>query len=75
MNIELLRQKLNKNKIVYIKDDYEEMAIRIVSDKGNIYVFAKFKGKAEYSIDQSAKLVFEIEQNGDEISKNEYENY
>lgn len=75
MKAEIIADKLNKNQIVYIRDDYEEMVIKIIPNERDYSVFAKFKNQTEYGIDRTSKLVFEIEQNGNEISKEEYENY
>lgn len=74
MKAELISEKLQQNKSVYIKDDFEQMAIRIVPEAETL-VFAKFKGKKEYPINQAVKIVFDIQMNGEEISKSEYENY
>lgn len=75
MNAEVLVSKLQKKKSVYIKDDFEQKAIRITPTKSGSVVFAKFKGREEYSIDSTAKLVLDIQMGGEEISKEEYENY
>lgn len=75
MQIELIGQKLEKREIVYIKDDYEEKAIRIIPNAESSIVYIKFKGKNEYLIDRTSKLVFDIKLGGDEITKEEYENY
>lgn len=75
MEATILVKKLQNKEAVYIKDDYQEMAIRIIPTSSGDIVFAKFKGKTEYSIDHTAKLVFDIQMGGDEITKEEYENY
>lgn len=75
MNAEVLVSKLQEKKSVYIKDDFEQKAIRITPTPSGEIVFAKFKGGAEYSIDHTAKLVIDIQMGGEEISQKEYENY
>ncbi|MDO4763730.1 MAG: hypothetical protein Q4A00_05055 [Flavobacteriaceae bacterium] len=68
-------KKLNNQESVYIKDDFEEVVIRLIPNNEEVIVYAKFKGKAEYLIDRKAKLVLDVEMNGKEISKSEYEEY
>lgn len=76
MEGELIGRKLQNKEIVYIKDDYEGKAIRLIPDELGLVVYVKPKGEQEYLIpDSRAKLVFEIEMGGDEITKQEYEKY
>ena len=75
MKIEEIGLKLQNNESVYIKDDFEQMAIRIMPDDGETKVYAKFKGKKEYAIDRKIKLVYDIEVNGEEITEADYKNY
>lgn len=75
MDTTILVKKLQNKESVYIKDDFEQMAIRIIPTQSSEIVFAKFKGKAEYSIAHTSKLVFDIQMGGEEITKEEYENY
>lgn len=68
-------KKLNNQESVYIKDDFEEVVIRLIPNNEEVEVYAKFKGQSEYLIDRTAKLVLDVEMNGNEISKSEYEEY
>lgn len=75
MKGELIGKRLQNNEIVYIKDDFEEIAIRFMPNEDGTVAYAKFKGKTEYIIDRASKLVYNVEMGGVEISKQEYEDY
>lgn len=74
MNV--LFKKLQAGQKVYIKDDYEDIAIKIVPGINHENVFIRRKGRMqEREIDRTSKLVFDTELSGEEISKDEYTHY
>lgn len=73
MKMDELSKKLQEGKIVYIKDDFEDVAIRVVPGTDNIErVFIKRGGRVEKDIDRTNSLVFDVEIGGEEITKEEY---
>lgn len=73
MNYSVLSEKLKAGKIVFILDDFEEAAIRLVPVNGKTKAYIKHIGKTEIEIPQSSKVVFNIILSGDEITKFEYD--
>lgn len=63
---------IDNGEIVYIKDEFLDVAIRL-EPSGN--AFLKYKGKKEHEVDYSNETVFEARIGGDIISKAEYEAY
>lgn len=75
MDYNILSEKLKAGKIVFILDDFEEAAIRLVPVNGKTKAYIKHIGKTEIEIPQSSKIVFDIVLSGKEISKSEYDKY
>lgn len=74
-NIEFLYDNLKMNKKVYLYDDFEQAVFKLIPEKDFIKAFAKFKGKKEYELSQSTKLVYEAKMGGEIVDKNFYDNY
>lgn len=62
-------------KSVYILDDFEEAAVRLIYEDEATKAYLKHKERKEVSIPQSNKTVCEIILTGKEITKFEYEKY
>lgn len=62
-------------KSVYILDDFEEAAVRLIYEDEVTKAYLKHKGRKGVSIPQSNKTVCEIILAGKEITKFEYEKY
>lgn len=75
MDYNTLSEKLKAGKIVFILDDFEEAAIRLVPVNGETKAYIKHIWKTEIEIPQSSKIVFDIVLSGKEISKSEYDKY
>jgi hypothetical protein len=75
MEIEVISKRLKTIGVVFICDDYEGVAIRLVADKNGIKAYAKNKGKGEFLTSSKEDFVFGIEQEGREMTKEEYDNY
>lgn len=75
MNQKILQTKLLAGEIVYVLDNFEESAVRLVYDNGTTKAFIKHKGRDEIGISQSNETVCEIILSGKEISKSEYDKY
>ena len=76
MNPNILQKKLQAGEEVYILDDFEESAIRLVLENGKTNAFIKHKGsRNEKEISQSNETVCEIILGGIEIPKSEYDMY
>ena len=60
---------------VYIRDDYEQAVLRLVPTGHGELAYVKWKGKKELQHHYSSKTVFEMEMNGEEITKDEYDEY
>ncbi len=67
--------KLSVGFPVYIRDDYEQAVLRLVPTGHGELAYVKWKGKKELQHHYSSKVVFEMEMNGEEITKEEYEKY
>ena len=75
MNLKYLQKMLLAGKSVYILDDFEEAAVRLIYEDEVTKAYLKHKGRKEVSIPQSNKTVCEIILAGKEITKFEYEKY
>lgn len=75
MDYNTLSEKLKAGKIVFILDDFEEAAIRLVPVNGKTKAYIKHIGKTEIEIPQSSKIVFDIVLSGNEITKSVYDRY
>ena len=75
MDYNTLSEKLKADKIVYIFDDFEEAAVRLVPTNGETKAYIKHLGRTETEISQSSEAVFNIVLSGNEITKSEYDGY
>jgi len=75
MEQSILRNKLISGETVYLLDDFEEAAIRLVYDGDNTKSYIKHKGRSEMEVPQSNETVCGIVLGGKEISKHEYDKY
>ena len=71
-NIPEIVQRIRQGETVYMKDDFYEVAIRLVGDYDS---YLKHKGKEEVKVPHGYDTVMEVEQGGEFISKEEYEAY
>ena len=62
-------------KSVYILDDFEEAAVRLIYEDEATKAYLKHKGRKEVSKPQSNKTECEIILTGKEITKFKYEKY
>lgn len=70
-------KKLQTEDAVYIYDEYEDCVMKMfVSDDGEtVKGMLKRKGKEPYFVDITAPSIFDIMNESDEITKEEYEQY
>ena len=74
MDLVNLCDKLKKG-TVYLKDDYEDIVLRMEVIDDSINCFIKRRGRKEVEVNPTDKDVFESKMNGNEISKKEYEKF
>ncbi len=74
MDLVKLYSKLEKG-TVYLKDDYEDIVLRIVVVDNSTHCFIKRRGRKEVEVDSTEKDIFESKMNGNEISKEEYDKF
>ncbi len=74
MDLIKLCDKLKKG-AVYLKDDYEDIVLRIVVIDKLIHCFIKRRGRNEVEVDSTDKDIFESKMYGYEISKEEYDKF
>lgn len=75
MNYSILSEKLKSGSIVYLVDDSENVAIRLIPINGKVKAYIKHIGKSEIKISQTDNAVFNVVLSGNEISKIEYDKY
>lgn len=66
---------LDRNGVVFIEDDYEEVAVRLVRNNGSLLSYIKRKGGSEIRTTTTSKMVFDTIISGKEISSHEYDKY
>ncbi|WP_276908990.1 hypothetical protein [Hallella colorans] len=74
MDLVKLCSKLEKG-AVYLKDDYEDIVLRLVFVGKSTHCFIKRRGRSEVEVDSTDKDIFESKMNGREISKEEYDKF
>ena len=74
MNLVNLCNRLKAN-TVYLKDDYEDIVLRIEVIGKSTRCFIKRRGRKEVEVDSKGKDIFESKMNGNEISKEEYDEF
>lgn len=74
MDLVKLYSKLEKG-TVYLKDDYEDIVLRMVVIDNSTHCFIKRRGRKEVEVDSTEKDIFESKMNGNEISKEEYDKF
>lgn len=74
MDLVKLCNKLEKG-AVYLKDDYEDIVLRIVVIDKSTHCFIKRRGRIEVEVDSTDKDIFESKMYGYEISKEEYDEF
>ena len=75
MDLRKLRKKLLAGESIYLLDDFEETAIRLIYEDGFTKAFIKHRRRNEISVPQSNETVCEIILSGKEITKSEYNEY
>lgn len=74
MDLVKLYSKLEKG-TVYLKDDYEDIVLRMEFIDNSTHCFIKRRGRKEVEVDSTEKDIFESKMYGNEISKEEYEGF
>ena len=74
MDLVKLYSKLEKG-TVYLKDDYEDIVLRMTVIDKSTHCFIKRRGRKEVEVDSTEKDIFESKMYGNEISKEEYEGF
>lgn len=74
MDLVKLYSKLEKG-TVYLKDDYEDIVLRMAVIDNSTHCFIKRRGRKEVEVDSKEKDIFESKMYGYEISKKEYEGF
>ncbi len=64
-----------KNGAVYLKDDYEDIVLRMEFIDNSTHCFIKRRGRKEVEVDSTDKDIFESKMYGYEISKEEYDKF
>ena len=59
----------------YLLNDYEDAAIRWVTENGIRQYFRKFKGKKEFPTERSNRIVFDAILGMEEIEKSAYDSF
>lgn len=74
MDLVNLCSKLKK-RTVYLKDDYEDIVLRMEAIDNSTRCFIKRRGRKEVEVNPTDKDVFESMMNGNEISKEAYDKF
>ena len=74
MDLVKLCSKLKKG-TVYLKDDYEDIVLRMEAIDNSTRCFIKRRGRKEVEVNPTDKDVFESMMNGNEISKEAYDEF
>ena len=74
MDLVNLCSKLKKG-TVYLKDDYEDVVLRTEFIDNSTHCFIKRRGRKEVEVDSKEKYILESKMNGNEISKEEYDEF
>lgn len=74
MDLIKLGDKLKKG-TVFLKDDYEDIVLRLVVIGESTQCFIKRRGRNEVEVDSTDKAIFESKMYGYEISKEAYEQF
>lgn len=74
MDLIKLGDKLKKG-TVFLKDDYEDIVLRLVVIDESTHCFIKRRGRNEVEVDSTDKDIFESKMYGYEISKEAYEQF
>lgn len=68
-------EMLQSGKDVYIYDDFEQIVVKLVPTSENTQAFIKMKGREEYEVDRSTKIVYEATLGGILVDKKFYDNF
>ena len=74
MDLVNLCSKLKK-RTVYLKDDYEDIVLRMEAIDNSTRCFIKRRGRKEVEVDSTDKDIFDSQMYGTEISKDEYDKF
>jgi hypothetical protein len=74
MDLVNLCDKLKKG-TVYLKDDYEDIVLRMEAIDNSTHCFIKRRGRKEIEVDSTDKDIFDSQMYGTEISKDEYDEF
>lgn len=74
MDLVKLYSKLEKG-TVYLKDDYEDIVLRMEVIDNSTHCFIKRRGRKEVEVRSTDKDIFESKMYGNEISKDEYDKF
>ena len=71
-NREYISEKFEKNETVYLLNDFEDIAMKLIPGKKTYRIIARFKGGGEYSLEKTTNLALETRIGGMIITKDEY---
>ena len=74
MDLVNLCDKLKKG-TVYLKDDYEDIVLRMEAIDNSTRCFIKRRSRKEVEVDSTDKDIFDSQMYGTEISKDEYDKF
>ena len=74
MDLVRLCDKLKKG-AVFLKDDYEDIVLRLEMIGESTHCFIKRRGRNEVEVDSTDKAIFESKMYGYEISKEAYDEF
>lgn len=74
MDLVNLCDKLKKG-TVYLKDDYEDIVLRMEAIGNSTRCFIKRRGRKEVEVNPTDKDIFDSQMYGTEISKDEYDKF
>ena len=68
-------ERVLADQVVYLENEYEQIALKVIPKPESIEYRAKFRGEQEYVIKGSSQVVVEAWMQPKEITEQEYENY
>jgi len=71
-NLNYIIEKFAKNENVYLYDDYQNVAIKMIPNGEKTICFAKLSDGVEYEVDERTDIVMGAEIGGEIITETEY---
>lgn len=74
-NLSKILEELTLKNTVFLYEEFSDLVCKMIPEETGVRTFIKRKGKEEYEVTSNSEIVMNIEQGGEFITQNEYDEF